>query len=517
MLKDDPETYLIGLDAGTTSVKGILTDAAGTVLAGAREEYVLETPAGDRCEVAPEVYWDKTVRVIRRLLKESGRSPRSIRAMAFSSQGETLLTLDREGNPLRKAIVWLDNRSHSEARELSDFFGPEEILARTGQPEVLPTWPATKILWMRRHEPSVFRKAHKFLMLADYLVYRLTGTFVTEHSLVSSTLYFDFRRKEWWGAMLDHLGIRPGQLPELLPPGTAAGNITPEAARETGLSPSTVVVTGAYDHPAGAIGAGNIQPGIVTETTGGAMAMCVTLSKPLTDPALRLPCQCHAVPGLYFLLPYGQTAGMVLQWFRDQFFPEETEKALREGRDPYEIMTAAAATVPAGAEGLTLLPHLMGAGSPEFDAQATGIFYGLSLKTTKAHFVRAILEGVVSMIKANVEILHRENIPVREIRVLGGGSRSDLWNQIKADMLGLPVLSLKNREAAALGAAILAGTGSGMYRNLQEAVEQLVKTDKIYQPDPAKKKIYGEVFHRYLRLYQQNKPLWQNRGENERS
>jgi xylulokinase len=501
--------YLIGLDVGTTSVKGVIIDKDGHLYATAKEEYTLETPSEDICEMDSGIYWKCTQTVIQNLLKLSKLPAKSVASLAFSSQGETLITVDKDGNPLRKAIVWLDNRSKEEARQLARSFSIEQIHKITGQPEIVPTWTATKILWLRKNEVSVFENTHKFLLLSDYLVFKLTEEYVTEESLVSSTLYFDFQKKIWWKDMLGFLGISSEQLPSVLPSGTLVGHITKTAAQQTGLKETTVVITGAYDHPAGAIGAGNIETGIVSETTGGAMAMCVTLDEPVIDSKLNLPCQCHAISNKYFLMPYGQTAGMVLRWFRDNFAEKEVEQARQGKADTYNVLTNIAANVPAGCDGLTMLPHLMGTGSPEFDSKAKGVFYGVTLNMTKGHFIRAILEAVACIVRENVDPLLKRGFPIKEIRVLGGGSKSELWNQIKADMLGLPVISLKNIEAASLGAAILAGVGCGIFKNIQEGCDKVVKTDKIFTPDPAKKEIYLKVYRQYRQLYQQNKPLWE--------
>jgi len=224
---------------------------------------------------------------------------------------------------------------------------------------------------------------------------------------------------------------------------------------------------------------------------------------------LNLPCHCHAVKDKYFLLPYGQTAGMVLRWFRDNFGTPELTKARQKNLDAYDLLTALAATVPPGCDGLTMLPHLMGTGSPEFDSRARGVFYGVTLNMTRGHFVRAILEAVACLVKANVDPLVERGFAIQEIRALGGGAKSALWNHIKADMLGLPVLTLQNRETPALGAAILAGVGSGVYRNIAEGCRQVVRIDKKFIPDPNNKSIYHQVYQRYRRLYQLNKPLWQ--------
>lgn len=496
---------LIGLDAGTTAVKGILLSPSRGLLATAGREYSLESK-GDRCEVEPEVYWRAAVDVIRDLLEQGGVEGTDVRAVAIASQGETIIPVDRNGRPLRKAIVWLDNRSVLEVEQIERFFDRGEVLSHTGQPEIVPIWPATRILWLRAHEPAVFDRVHKYLLVEDYLMYRLSGRFVTEPSLVSSTLYYDIVRKEWWPEMLDFLGIRPDQLPEVLDSGSPVGSLTPEAAAETGLSVNTLLVTGAYDHPAGAIGAGNITPGVVSVTTGASMAMVVTLDEPVLQSELQLPCQCHAIGGQYFLLPYGQTAGMVLRWFRDKFFEQDIE--LTGDRDFYERMTALAAEVQPGAEGLVMLPHLMGSGSPEFDTNAAGVFAGVRLGMGRAHFTRAILESVACMIRRNLETMRTNGIEVRELRALGGAARSTLWNQIMADVTGVPLATVEITETPSLGAAILAGVGSGVFASIAEGCELLVRKKRVFVPDPDLNQVYDQVFRRYNALTDTLEPYW---------
>ncbi len=496
---------LIGLDAGTTAVKGILLSPDRGLLATAGREYSLESQ-GDRCEVEPEVYWRATVEVIRDLLAQAGVNGEDVRAVAFASQGETIIPVDEDGRPLCKAIVWLDNRSVKEAEQIDRFFDHGEVLKRTGQPEIVPIWPATRILWLRTHEPEIFDRVHKYLLVEDYLMYRLSGRFVTEASIVSSTLYYDIVRKEWWSEMLSYLGIRANQLPEVLDSGTAVGTLTPEALAETGLSPDTLLVTGAYDHPAGAIGAGNISPGVVSVTTGASMAMVVTLDEPVLRPELSLPCQCHAIQGEYFLLPYGQTAGMVLRWFRDKFFERDMEAT--GDRDFYDQMTALAAEVPPGAEGLVMLPHLMGSGSPEFDTNAAGVFAGVRLGMGRAHFIRANLESVACMIRRNLDTMRASGIEVRELRALGGAAKSTLWNQLIADVTGIPLATVEIPETPSLGAAILAGVGSGLFASISEGCELLVRKKRVFVPDSDLRQVYDQVFRRYEALTDQLEPYW---------
>ena len=502
------ESYLIGLDAGTTSIKGLLINADGSHETFVQKEYSLDYREGDIVELDPEIYWETTLHIINQLLAQNGISPEKIRAISFSSQGETLIALDINGKPLRKAIVWLDNRSDKEAKTIEEFFSRETLLEKTGQAEILPLWPATRILWMREKEPEIFRKVDKFLLVEDYLIYKLTGEYHSEESLVSSTLCYDIVKRQWWEKMLDFLHITPQHLPEVLPSGTPAGRIHEDAARATGLSPGTMVVTGGYDHAAGAIGSGNIAEGIVSETTGTAMAMCVTLDKPVFDLKLNLPCQLHAVPGKYFLQPYGQTAGMVLKWFRDEFFSHENETAAKSNGNTYDLMTALAEKVPAGSEGLIMLPHLMGAGSPEFDIQVKGVFAGITPQMGRGHFVRAIMESVACMINRNIDSLKKYGIKPAEIRALGGGAESDLWNRIKADMTGIPFVTLKSAETPCLGAAILAGVGCDLFEGIEEGCNQLVKIKKKYVPDSSDQAIYHKVFERYVKLYDQLKGYW---------
>jgi xylulokinase len=506
------EKYLIGLDAGTTAIKGVIVDHLGNILATAGKEYNLEYPSRELCEVDPEVYWKSTCQVISDLLVKSKCDSKKITALAFSSQGETLICSDRAGKPLRKALVWLDNRSTYEAEIIKVAFGEEKVLGVTGQPEIIPTWTASKILWLKRNERSLFDKIFKFQLVEDHLVSRLTGKYFTNPSMATSTLYFDILQRKWWNDMTGFLGISHDRLPEIINSGGIAGELTENAARETGLDKSTLVVSGSYDHPAGALGSGNIKEGLISETTGTALAMCVTLNQPLLSKKLNIPCHCHVVENKYFLLPYGQTAGMVLRWFRDEFCGEDKRIAEQKNLNPYDILTKMATDIPAGSEGLTVLPHLMGAGSPEFDLNIRGVFAGISPGMKKGHFIRAIMEAVASIVTRNVESLHNFNIKVNEIRALGGGAASDLWNQMKADMTGIPYVTIKSTEAACTGAAILAGVGSGIFSDIEEGCRQLVQLNRKYIPDPGMKETYRQVFNRYVRLYEQMKgwPLNKN-------
>ncbi|RIH66932.1 hypothetical protein D1164_00425 [Mariniphaga sediminis] len=501
-------TYVIGIDAGTTSIKGMLMDNKGKIITTAKQEYVLDTDGEDICELDAEIYWNVTCQIIRDLVFTSGIKSEHISGVSFSSQGETFIPVDISGNPLRKAIIWLDNRSGEEAVQIKNKFGAQAIMAKTGQPEVLPTWTATKILWLKKNEPQVFSQAYKYLLVEDFLIFRMTGTFCTEYSVASSTLCLDILEKKWWKEMLDFIGISESQLPDLCSSGVPVGTLTKQAASATGLSIKTQCVTGAYDHAAGAIGSANIHPGNATLTIGASMAMCVTVNNPVVDFSTQLPCQCHAVDGLYFLQPYAQTAGMVLKWFKDEFCTPEMEEAGQTGKDVYDLLTGQAEKVAPGVHGLLMLPHLMGTGSPEFNPKATGVFFGIKMGMGKGHFIRAIIEAVCLMIRHNLETMKGRGIHVSTLHALGGASGNRFWNQVLADITGLPVVTPENTETSVTGACLLAGIGTGIFKDLEMACKISVKPGFAFEPIMENHTLYNRHYKRYVKLYESLENFW---------
>jgi len=483
---------LMGIDAGTTSVKAAVFSPERQMLAVAREEYQLESPSAERAQLDPEIYWRACIRAVRLAVARSGVPVEDIHALAVSSQGETTITLDRDGKALYPAIVWLDNRAVSQAEQLAGEFS-EQVYAVTGIQEIIPTWTACKILWLRENEPEVFARADKFLLVQDYLIYRLTGRAVTDGSISCTSALYDIRRHQWWPEMLAAVGISSAQLAEIVPPGSAVGTLSVEAAHVLGLSGSTLVVSGGMDQSTGAIGAGNIAQGIISETTGGALVIQATVGDPAIDQRKIIPVYCHSVPGQYLLAPVCPTAGMALKWLRDTFFQPEIESAARRGLDVYDLMTAMAADIPPGAGDLVMLPHLMGAFSPVPNPSARGVFAGFTLSHGRGHFVRAALEGVAYMLRQNLETIRKAGIPVQELRSTGGGARSALWNQIKADVCQLPLLTVENEEAALLGDAILAGVACGVFSSIEEGCQMMVVPSTRLSP--------GEQAGNYDRSY----------------
>ncbi len=499
--------YILSLDLGTSAIKTALFNEKGGLVASSNQEYTLLTPTALSVEMEVETYWKAFKAGVREVLQKSGINSDSIRAIGISAQGETLIPVDNSGNPLRNAIVWMDNRAQDEADELQKAFQNSDIYGITGQVSIVPTWPASKILWMKKNEPDLFARVSKYLLIEDYFIYRLTGKFAAEGSLLCSTVFWDITTKEYWSDMLDYLGITKEQLPEIHESGDVVGPVKENVADETGLSSKTVVCTGVLDQAAGAIGVGNVEPGVFSESTGSALAIVSTVDKPVFDPLKRMPCHYHGMPDTYMAHTF-TTGGMVLKWFRDKFCENEIIVGDRSGIDAYELMSLAAAEVAPGADGLVMLPHLQGAMAPENDPKAKGVFYGVTLAHNRAHFTRAIMEGIAFILRKNIEVIEELGIPVNEIRSLGGGAKSPFWSQLKADVTGKTVIVTDNEEEACLGAAIVAGAGIGMFQNLKEASRRMVTVKERYEPNHTNKEIYDVVYSKYIELYASLKSMF---------
>ncbi len=435
--------HLMGIDMGTTSVKTAVFDEALVEKRRSTRDYTLLSE-GDRVEFPAEDYFRMVAEEI-----AAAKAELRIDALSIDTQCETLILTDEEGVPVRRAIVWLDNRATEEAALIEAHFGKERVYEVTGQPEVTATWPACKLLWIKRNEPLVWAKTKKIFLLEDYILYKLTGRFVTEKTLQSSTIYFDVRKGAWWGEMLDYIGVSSEMLPTLLDSGVAVGEYD-------GIR----VVTGAMDQVAGAIGAGVVEPGIVSVMTGTTMVLFTPSDRiPPFNPESIVPCH-YNWDGNYCLLSWSPTAGMALKWFKN---------ALCEGFSFRELDEMAAA-VPPGSAGVTFLPYLCGSTMPKYNPDARGSFTGLTTEHGRGHFVRSVMESIACMLRANLEYLGLE---VNEIRAMGGGATSPLWCQMKADMTGRRLVTLKNTETACLGSAILAGVGTGVFPSVKAACERI--------------------------------------------
>ena len=470
----------MGIDIGTTSLKGCVFDENGKELACSQKAYTLITE-GDFVEFPPEEYF--------RLFKEAYdelASKYKFESFAIDTQGETIIFLDKNGEPLMNAIVWLDNRADKEAKEIENKFGLEKIYQTTGQTESPAGYPAPKIMWLKNNRPDLFDKLDKIVLLEDYLLYRITGKFVCERSLYSSTLYLDITTGEYWKEMLDFIGIDESKLPKLYESGECVGEYL-----------GAKVVTGALDQISGFIGAGIIKEGMVSEMTGTALAVCaLSKSIPPYFEGIKVPAH-YVTKGNYCLLMWAPTAGMVMEWFKKTFFFD----------CDYDKINALCEQVPLGCEGLVLSPNMRGSVMPINDPELKGAFYGIDLKHGRAHFGRAIMEGVACLLRQYLEHI---GVNVESITSIGGGAKSPLWCQIKADITGKKITTLQNKEIGCLGTAILAGVGSGVYSSIENAVEKLVKSKDVILPsndvDQANK-----VYQRFIDfdnlLHKRNKNL----------
>ncbi len=457
---------LLGADFGTTSVKAVLFDEKLTELAESTEDYTVKT-SGNIVELEAEKYWELLKNAIANTSKEH-----KIDAIAIDTQCETLILTDEDGNSVRDAIVWLDNRAEEEAREIEAHFGRKKVYEVTGQPEITATWPASKLLWVKKNEPEVWAKTKKIFLLEDYLLYKLTGKFVTEKTLQSSTIYFDINKSCYWDEMLDFIGVDKAQLPELMGSGEYVGDYE-------GIK----IVTSAMDQVAGAIGAGVIEKGICSVMTGTTMAIYLpTDSVPEYKEDSFVPCH-YSFDGSYALLSWSPTAGMALKWFKEAFLSEVSFRQLDE----------MAESVPVGSDGVTFLPYLCGSTMPKYNPDARGSFTGLTPEHTPAHFVRSIMESVACMLRSNLDYLKTD---VEEIRVMGGGAKSPLWCNMKADITKKRLITLKNKETACLGAAILAGVGAGAFASVKDACK-MIETDKVYTPQGNDYSKVYENFEKY--------------------
>ena len=506
-------SYLLGIDAGTTAMKTVLYDKCGSLLAEGNSEYDLLTPRDGIVETDPEIYWTSLQTALRQMFSQLEEQYRDVTALAISSQGESFITIDSDGIPLRNTIVWLDTRSQEEAGIISSKFGDKKIYHTTGSPSVDPTWASTKLLWMRRNEPELFCRIYKILFIEDYLIYRLTGNFAANGSLYCSSLLYDINQNSWWKEMLEFLGIEEKQLPAIYPSGVKVGTVKHDVATSLGFSNQPLVVSGGMDQACGCVGTGNIASGVITENTGSSLNISVTTDKPVFDPEQRVPCQTHAINGKFIYLPWCTTAGMVLKWFKDNFCEVQITEAASEGTSVYKMLTESTRAIQPGSGGVVILPHLSGAMSPEMDPAARCVIYGLSLASKREHIVKAILESVAYMSRSNIAIIEEAGIDVHEIILSGGASKSHEWNQIKADVLGKKAKTIQNSESCCLGAAILAGIGSGIFETAEQACKMIIKYDHYYTPSEKNHNIYDKYYNIYRKLYSSLKPVFQQTTE----
>jgi xylulokinase len=491
--------YLLGLDVSTTATKALLIDEQGTVVAAAATEYPFETPYPSWSEQDAELFWNGAVRSILGVLDKSQVNPTQIAAVGLTGQMHGLTLLDKNGNVLRPCILWNDQRTQKQCDEITARVGAERVLQLTGNP-VLTGFTAPKILWVRENEPDVYRRIAHILLPKDYARYKLTGAFFSDGSDSSGTSLFDVGQRAWSDEMLRALDIPRAWMPEVTESPIVSAKISSDAAHATGLVEGTPVVGGAGDQAAQAVGTGIVHEGIVSVTLGTSGVMFAQSGTYRVEPQGRLHAFCHAVPGKWHLMGVLLSAGGSFRWHRDALCGHEKEIATQTGRDIYEMLTEQAARAPAGCEGLLFLPYLTGERTPYPDPNARGAFIGLTVRHTKAHLTRAVMEGVGYGLRDSLELLRALGITATQVRASGGGARSALWRQILAEVFDAEIVTVNVGEGAAFGAALLAGVGAGVYRDVASACETVVKVKDVTKPSTAKS-VYARFYPRYRALY----------------
>ncbi len=489
---------LLGIDIGTSGTKAIAVDESGKLVASASADYELLTPLPLWAEQRPRDWWAATCQVCREIVAQVGSE--NISSIGLSGQMHGLVMLDQNGQVLRDAILWCDQRTQAQCDQITSRVGRETLVNETANP-VLTGFTAPKILWVRQHEPEIAARATMHLLPKDYVRFELTGEYATEVSDASGTSLLNVAERKWSEKVCSALDIALDTLPRVYESFEVSGRISSQGALATGLKEGTPVVGGGGDQAAGAVGNGIVRSGIISVASGTSGVVFAFADTPTVDPQLRMHTFCHAVPNKWHVMGVMLSAGGSLRWYRDAFCHPEKVVAGLTGVDPYEIITREAAQAPAGAEGLLFLPYLTGERTPHPDPLARGAFVGLTVRHTKAHLARAVLEGVAFGLRDSLEIMKSMGISIGNARASGGGAKSEVWRGIQADVFGLPLSTIAIDEGPALGAALLAGVGVGLYSSVEEACDAVVKTQPAARVNEENAAIYDRLYASYGELY----------------
>ena len=492
--------YVIGCDIGSQSLKVVLISAEGKTCGEAAASYPIEYSHPTWAQQSPAAWMDALAQSIRSLLAHTDVRPDQIIALGLDAQVDGVVAIDQKGEPLYSAIIWMDRRAVSECEIVGRKISQQDIFQITGL-NLDATHVAPKIRWLADHEPRLFKKTTSLLLPGSYVAFALTGELGVDYSNASSTMLMDVRSRSWSQPMCDVFEIPMEMLPPIYSATHVLGTLKFVAAEHLGLTTSTKVILGSGDEHAACLGAGVTKPGLVCDIAGTAEPVCASSQSAVFDESGLVETHCHADPNLWLMENPGFVSGANYRWFRDQFSVHEMTRASQENIEAYQWLDREAASIPAGSEGLIMLPCLMGAMAPTWNAAARGTFMGFTLAHRHAHFSRAILEASAYAIRDITDQMLRMGLPLREIRAVGGGARSSLWRQIKADVTGLPVSIMDTTETTALGAGILALTGSGLIDSLEEAVNLTTHVIETRDPDPKTRNLYEEYYQLYRASY----------------
>lgn len=496
---------LLGLDIGTSGCKATIIDYEGNVKGQAYHEYPLLTPNPGWEELDPEVVWKSVKKVIKNSVDQYKGD--EIKAISVSSFGEAAVPIDRDGNVLYDSIIYIDVRGHEEAGYLKYRLGHEKILGITGA-SVHPMYSICKIMWLKKHMSEVYNRTWKFLLFADFILFKLGAKPHTDYSLAARTMAFDIINKKWSSEILECAGVAEEKFGEPVQAGTVVGGILGSIAEELGLPKGVILVSGGHDQPCAALGAGVIKSDLAVDGLGTTECITPTFNRAIISDYMAkssFACVPHVIKDMYVTYAFTFTSGSMLKWYRNNFGAVYMEEAVKSNINLYDLLIEKASPGPAE---VFVLPHFAGAATPYMDTEAKGAIVGLNINTKAEDIIKAILEGITYEIMVNVEKLGESGIKIDELRVVGGLAKSDPFLQLKADMMGRKVSTLEISEAGTLGVAILAGTASGVYKDIEDAVQRLVKKKKEFYPDKKLHEIYMDKFQTYKRIYPAMKSIY---------
>jgi len=506
------KTYIIAHDLGTTGNKATLYDQEGALVGSAFYGYETEYAHTSWAEQDAEDWWRAVCASTRELLRQTKVRGDDVACIVFSGQMMGCVPLDKQARPLRKAIIWADQRSVEQERWVGERLSPDEVYRITGH-RLSASYSLSKILWLRDHQPDIYNRAYKFVHAKDAIVARLTGVFVTDLSDASGMNLYDLEGGAWSERIIKAAELDPAQLPDLHQSIDVVGEVLPEVADEAGVAAGTPVVIGGGDGPCAAAGAGVVSEGSAYNYVGSSSWIALATEKPIYDPDLKTFTFGHVVPGM--VMPTGtmQAAGASYQWTRDQLCPVEVETAESLSVSPYELMNLEAENSPVAANGLIFLPYLLGERSPRWNPRARGAFIGLTIRHTRADMVRAVLEGVTMNLRVILDAFKSQGAQVEAMRLIGGGARGRFWNQMMADVYGMPVHRLAIlEEATSMGAALTGGVGIGLYPDFS-MIETMNQVIEVIEPDPAAQAAYEQIYPIFEATYQALVPIYDKMAE----
>ncbi|NLF51265.1 MAG: xylulokinase [Leptolinea sp.] len=492
------KSLFLGIDVSTTGSKALLVDESGNVVGAALTEHSISTPKPLWSEQDPQEWWTASANSIRQALSQAGATGNDVKAVGLTGQMHGLVMMDEAGKVLRPAILWNDQRTAEECDDITRIVGFDKLLSICGN-KALTGFTAPKILWVRKNEPEVYAKTAHILLPKDYVRYHLTGDYAVDHADGSGMILYDLKKRDWSKELLNALEIPESWLPKTYEGSEVTGVISATAAELTGLKAGTPVVGGGGDQAAQAVGVGAVTPGIVALTLGTSGVVFASTPSPLIEPEGRLHAFCHSVPGTWHFMGVMLSAAGSLRWYRDTLAPGLG----------YDELLAPAADVPAGSEGLLFLPYLTGERTPHPDPLARGAFVGLTVRHTKAHMTRSVIEGVSFGLRDSMELLKNAGLgEIKQVRVSGGGARSALWRQMLSDVMNTELVTVNTTEGAAFGAALLAGVGIGTWKTVQDACNATIKTLDKTSANPSTVNTYEQYYRQYTALYPALKPTF---------